>query len=727
MASIVQQTGILPLETLFNFVHFHVLEKMDIFPIEILEKRSFADTEFALAVNCSQNSRGLGINLLFQPDYFTQGRAQEITTYYKTVIDAICSNPDQKHESFSLLSERELRRMVTEWNATEANFPKKCLHEFFEEQVERMLDGTAVEWRGSVLTYKELNQRGNQIAALLSKYGVGPEVRVGVCLERGLELVSTLLGILKAGGAYVALDPAYPQSRLKYMISDSQIQIIVTQDGMEKHLPTTNTTTIKIEETHQIPEQAWNNPEKKITDRNLAYVIYTSGSTGQPKGVAIEHSSAAVLMNWARDVFTTADLQGVFAGTSVSFDLSVFEIFAPLSWGGKVILGGNTMELGETARRSHITLVNTVPSVMTELLRSQGLPATVRTVNLAGEPLSQELVEQLYRCRNIERVFDLYGPSEDTTYSTFALRNAGGIATIGRPIANTQTYILNEAMQPQAVGVAGELYIGGAGQARGYLAKPELTAERFVPNPFSTREGARFYRTGDLARWNEEGNIEYLGRMDGQVKIRGYRIECGEVEAALRQCAGVKEAVVAVRENNGDQRLAAYLLTDDFCLEVAAIRRVLLEKLPEFMVPSWIIPLERLPLNSNGKVDRKALAQNHFEAINENKKEYEAPANATEELVAAIWVEVLKVAQVGRNDNFFELGGHSLLAMQVIARIRSVFREEVGLRTLFEEPVLAGFVNHIARKEKRPGRIEKIARIFLTNNEQKEAATGAYL
>jgi non-ribosomal peptide synthetase component F len=348
-------------------------------------------------------------------------------------------------------------------------------------------------------------------------------------------------------------------------------------------------------------------------------------------------------------------------------------------------------------------------------------------VNLAGEPLSQELVEQLYRCRNIERVFDLYGPSEDTTYSTFALRNAGGIATIGRPIANTQTYILNEAMQPQAVGVAGELYIGGAGQARGYLAKPELTAERFVPNPFSTREGARFYRTGDLARWNEEGNIEYLGRMDGQVKIRGYRIECGEVEAALRQCAGVKEAVVAVRENNGDQRLAAYLLTDDFCLEVAAIRRVLLEKLPEFMVPSWIIPLERLPLNSNGKVDRKALAQNHFEAINENKKEYEAPANATEELVAAIWVEVLKVAQVGRNDNFFELGGHSLLAMQVIARIRSVFREEVGLRTLFEEPVLAGFVNHIARKEKRPGRIEKIARIFLTNNEQKEAATGAYL
>jgi acyl carrier protein len=255
-----------------------------------------------------------------------------------------------------------------------------------------------------------------------------------------------------------------------------------------------------------------------------------------------------------------------------------------------------------------------------------------------------------------------------------------------------------------------------------------LTAERFIPNPFSTREGARLYQTGDLARWNEEGNLEYLGRMDGQVKIRGYRIECGEVESALRQCAGIKEAVVAVRENNGDRRLAAYLVTDDsYNLEVAAIRRILLEKLPEFMVPSWIIRLERLPLNSNGKVDRKVLAQNHFEAINENKKAHEAPANATEELVAAIWAEVLKVEQVGRNDHFFELGGHSLLVMQVIARIRNVFREEVDLLALFEQPVLADFVVHMARKEKKPGRLEKIARIFLTSNEEEEAASGAYL
>jgi amino acid adenylation domain-containing protein len=728
MASIVQQSENLPLETLFNFVHFHVLGKVDIFPVEILGKRSFASTEFALAVNCSQNESGLDIKLLFQPDYFTHARAQEITAYYQAAIDAICANPDQKYESCSLLSERELRQVVTEWNATEVSYPKKCLHECFEEQVKKTPDSRAVEYKGSFWTYWELNQRANQVAALLGTYGVGPEVRVGVCLERGLELISTLLGILKAGGAYVALDPAYPQSRLKHMISDSQIQIILTQDGMKQHFPKTDATIVKIEDARQIPEQEWKNPEKRITDKNLAYVIYTSGSTGQPKGVAIEHSSAVLLMNWAKDVFTPEDLQGVFAGTSVSFDLSVFEIFAPLSWGGKVILGSNTMELREAARSSHITLVNTVPSVIRELLRSHALPATTRVVNLAGEPLSQELVEQLYRCRHIERVFDLYGPSEDTTYSTFALRNAAGVATIGRPIANTQTYILNEAMQPQVVGVAGELYIGGAGLARGYLAQPALTAERFIPNPFSTREGARLYQTGDLARWNEEGNLEYLGRMDGQVKIRGYRIECGEVESALRQCAGIKEAVVAVRENNGDRRLAAYLVTDDsYNLEVAAIRRILLEKLPEFMVPSWIIRLERLPLNSNGKVDRKVLAQNHFEAINENKKAHEAPANATEELVAAIWAEVLKVEQVGRNDHFFELGGHSLLVMQVIARIRNVFREEVDLLALFEQPVLADFVVHMARKEKKPGRLEKIARIFLTSNEEEEAASGAYL
>jgi microcystin synthetase protein McyA len=728
MASIVQQTGSAPLETLFNFVHFQVLDKMDIAPIEIVGRSAFAHTEFALVVNCSQSNNGLDITLLFQPAYFSPNRAQEITAYYQTAVTAICEDPEQKHESCSLLSQRELQHVLTEWNNTEAEYPAKCLHQFFEEQTTKTAHSIAIECRGARLTYEELNRQANAIAKRLRDRSVGPEVRVGVCLERGLALISTLLGVLKAGGAYVALDPAYPQSRLQYVIDDSQIQLIVTQDDLAGRFSNISTPIVKIKQEQEIAGIHFENPETKLTGSNLAYVIYTSGSTGQPKGAAITHNSAATLMYWARSVFEAEELQGVCAGTSVSFDLSVFEIFAPLSWGGKVILAGNTLELAEVATDSEVRLINTVPSVMAELLRNQILPATVQTVNLAGEALSQELVEELYKYPNVKRVWDLYGPSEDTTYSTYALRKLGGKPTIGRPIANTRVYVLNEVMQLQPVGVAGELYIGGSGLARGYLGKPELTAERFVPDPFDRKAGGRLYRTGDLARWNEEGNLEYLGRMDGQVKIRGYRIECGEVESALRQCPGVKTAVVSLRGDGDDKRLAAYLVADDPCrLEIDSIRSLLREKLPEFMIPSWIIVLKSLPLNSNGKIDHKALPETHFETIDEKRQKHEAPANPTEELVAAIWAEVLKIERVGRRDDFFELGGHSLLAMQVVARTRNVFREAVPLNSLFEASVLADFVSQLTLKQKKPGRLEKIARIFLAGSEQKEAVTGACL
>src|SRR6185312_14291283 len=437
--------------------------------------------------------------------------------------------------------------------------------------------GTLAVVRGSeALTYAELEARSALLAERLRRLGAGPEVPVGVCLPRTPEMVVALLAVLRAGGFYLPLDPAYPAERLAYMLEDSGCDLVLTVEAAAAALPQAGVRLLRLDEPLDTdPGDATREPRvlPGVLPNNLAYLIYTSGSTGRPKAVAIEHRGAALLAGWARGVFSPAELAGVLASTSIAFDLSVFEIFVPLAWGGTVILVDNALALpalkapGALPPGVEVRLLNTVPSAAAELLRVDGLPATVSTLNLAGEALPGTLARAAYRRPETERLYNLYGPSEDTTYSTFALiastPRRPSTPPIGRPVDGTRAYVLDRRLQPVPAGVPGELHLAGGGLARGYLGRPELTAERFLPDPLAQEAGARMYRTGDLCRRRADGELEYLGRIDRQVKVRGFRIELGEVEAALATQPGVRAAVAVVREDEpGDRRLVAYVVAD---------------------------------------------------------------------------------------------------------------------------------------------------------------------
>jgi len=493
------------------------------------------------------------------------------------VLESIVANPTASLSQLRLLSESERNQLLVEFNDTAADYaPNRCLHELFEQQVARTPDAEALVWETERLSYQQLNEKANQLAHYLRRLGVGHGVLVGINLSRSVEMVVGVLAVLKAGGAYVPLDPAYPQERLAFIIDDTQAPVLLTQAALLDDLPanTRNRTVICLDrDWHLIAQASDQTPVSEVRSDNLGYVIYTSGSTGRPKGVAIEHRSAVTLVDWALDFFGGANPahQGLFRGTlfstSICFDLSVFELFVPLSCGGKVILAENALQLPTLPAAHEVTLINTVPSAMAALVRLNGIPTSVEAVILAGEPLKTSLVAQIYEHQHIRQLFDFYGPSEDTTYSTHALRHATGRATIGRPIANTQLYLLDDYMQPVPLGVPGQIYLGGAGLARGYLKRPDLTAERFIPNPFSaqagTRLGTRLYDTGDLARYRPDGKLEFLGRVDHQVKIRGYRIELGEIEAALMRHPAIRENVVVASEMpNRGKRLVAYVVPE---------------------------------------------------------------------------------------------------------------------------------------------------------------------
>ncbi|MFN6482394.1 MULTISPECIES: non-ribosomal peptide synthetase [unclassified Nostoc] len=603
----------------------------------------------------------------------------------------------------------EVDQLLLEWYENPAAYVSNiCINQLFEYQVEKTPEQIAVIFEDKQISYQELNQRANQLAHYLQTLNVKPEVLVGICLERSLEMIVGLLAILKAGGAYVPLDPAYPSERLALMLEDSQLPILLTQQHLLSKLPEHQAHIVCLDSDKEaITQQSQENLTCLATDKNLSYVIYTSGSTGKPKGVAIEHHSTVALLHWAREVFTTEDLAGVLAATSICFDLSVFEIFVPLSCGGKVILAENALYLPTLLAAQEVTLINTVPSAIAELLRIQGIPTSVRTVNLAGEPLQNRLVQQIYQLDNIQKVFNLYGPTEDTTYSTFALVNKGdSIVTIGRPITNTYCLLLDEQMQIVPTGVPGELYIGGEGLARGYLNRPELTDQRFIPNPFINEAGGelvksqRLYKTGDLTRYLPDGNIEYIGRIDQQVKIRGFRIELGEIETALWQHPDVQEVVVIAKEfSPGDQRLVAYVVLkpESSDMNVGNLRRFLKQKLPDYMIPSRFVQLSALPLTANGKVDRKALSA-PVQTLNTNEK-FIAPRTPIEERVAEIWSTVLGLKNIGVHDNFLALGGHSLLAFQILCRIRDIFQVELPMRHFFEAPTISEIADSIIQAQ----------------------------
>jgi amino acid adenylation domain-containing protein len=647
---------------------------------------------FDINFNVSETDTDFSLDCYYSTELFDEATIARLLNQYENLLERIIADPDGRIGGLPLLSETERHQLLVEWNDTALEYPQdKCIHELFEAQVERTPDAVALA-HDNKLTYRELNSQANRVAQHLHSLDVRPETLVGLCVDRTPGMVVGLLAILKAGGAYVPLDPSYPRERLAFILEDTRARVLLTTQSLRERLgfdfPGLTTVCLDAEDHASGLADHSTIPSSKATSNNLAYVIYTSGSTGKPKGVAIEHRSAVAFLHWARSVFSPEELAGVLASTSICFDLSVFELFVPLSWGGTVVLAENALQLPNLPAHD-VTLINSIPSAMSELLRMGGVPESVRTINLAGEPLSTSLVQQLYELPGLKKVYDLYGPSESTTYSTFTLRMPRDRATIGRPIGNTQVYILDQDLQPLPVGVPGELFIGGDGLARGYLNRPELTAERFIGNPFNADPSARIYRTGDRARYLADGNIEFLGRKDHQVKVRGFRIELGEIEAALRQHAAVSESVVVARQDSpGDTRLVAYVVAKPGATDnVSDLRQFLKEKLPVYMVPNAFVFLEKLPLTPNGKIDRRALpppdvAHSGLEPSSE-------PRTPTEATLAGIWRDVLGLKQVGANDNFFELGGHSLLVTQVVSRIREIFQVDLPMRRLFEQPTIA--------------------------------------
>lgn len=672
-----------------------------------LEEYDFDDgiARFDLEVEIRERPGRLNCNFRYSTDLFDRGTIERLGGHFKFVLEGIVCNPDQRLSDLPLMTEPELRQVLVDWNNTATDVGQaKSIPQLFESQAALTPEATAAVFETQQMTYGEVNRRSNQLAHYLKKLGVGPEVLVGICVKRSLEMIVGLLGVLKAGGAYVPLDPAYPAERLRFMLEDSGARLLLTQQPLLKLIPESPTKVICLDsDWPEINKESEENQAAKPAAGNLAYVIYTSGSTGKPKGVAIEHRSVAALLAWARGTFSPEELSGVLASTSICFDLSVFEMFVPLSYGGKVLLADDVLQLLTLPAAKDVKLINTVPSAMVELLRLKGLPEGVQTVNLAGEPLSASLVDKLYEHSQIRRVFDLYGPSEDTTYSTWALRRRDGPTTIGRPIAGTRVYLLDENLHPVPIGVPGELYLGGAGLARGYLNRPELSAKAFVPDPFSEDDTARLYKTGDLARYLADGNIEYLGRLDAQVKVRGYRIELGEIESVLRQHSAVRDVAVVARQG----QLVGYVVPS---LEQSGnraklwseLRNFLKLKLPEYMSPAIFVELDALPLTPNGKVDRRALPASD-ESRPDLQQAYVAPRDQLEEQLAMLWSNVLQLKSIGIRDNFFELGGNSLMAARLFAQIENRFGKHLPLATLFTSPTIEQLANALRDSGKATG------------------------
>ncbi|RYZ43248.1 MAG: non-ribosomal peptide synthetase [Myxococcaceae bacterium] len=649
--------------------------------------------KFDLSLGLQEVQAGMVGALEYATDLFDPPTIQRMAGHLGVLLEAIAANPDSRLDNLPLLTDAERHQLLVEWNPATVTPPgEPSLHAKIEAQVRRTPDAVAVITPERQLTYRQLDARANQLAHRLIALGVGPEVRVGLCVERTEDLLIGTLGILKAGGAYVPLDPSYPRERLAWLLEDAQGPALVAHSHLLTSLPPTSATAVCLDAEEALALQPTSAPVVDVRPGNLAYLIYTSGSTGRPKGVAISHANALAFLHWALETFSAEELKGVLAATSLNFDLSVFELFAPLARGGAVVVARNALHLAELPTASHVTLVNTVPSAMAQLLRLGAVPPGVRVVNLAGEALPETLAKAVHALPTVHKLFNLYGPSEDTTYSTASLVGRDEVPHIGRPLPGTRAYVLDASLRPVPVGVAGELFLAGEGQARGYLLRPELTAERFLPEPHGP-PGGRMYRTGDRVRYRDDGHLEYLGRVDFQVKVRGFRIELGEVESALRRAPAIKDAVVVARGEAADKRLVAYVVpTSGASLEAESLKAHLRQHLPEYMVPGAVVVLESLPLNANGKVDRKALPEPDAAT---STHAYEAPRTETEAKLAAIWAEVLRLPRVGVRDSFFELGGHSLLATQVVSRVRSELSVELPLRALFEAPTVEALATRL--------------------------------
>ncbi|MGH9396142.1 MAG: amino acid adenylation domain-containing protein [Terriglobia bacterium] len=653
--------------------------------------------KFDLALEMWEGNAGLEGRMEYSTDLFEASTVRRMLGHFERLLRGIAENPGERIDSFPLLSEAEVRQQAFEWNRTGQVYPRDmCIHQLFQAQVEKTPNAPALICGSEEWTYGALNQRANHIAHYLRTLGVKPDTVTGVCLERSPKLVAAVLGILKAGGAYLPLDPNYPKSRLEFMVKDAEAAVIVSDGRLGANWDLTGSRIVDIDAISANREE---NPATAVIPQNLAYVLYTSGSTGWPKGVAIEHQSAVALIHWGGQSYSAEELGGVLASTSICFDLSVFELFVPLCFGGSAILVDSALALPQAPQRDRVTLINAVPSAIAELVKSGGIPNSVRTLNLAGEPLGSALVDLIFFCSGAEQIFNLYGPTEDTTYSTSAriTRDARWAPTIGRPIANKKAYILDRKLRPVPVGVTGELHLSGDGLMRGYLNRPELNNEKLLPSPYAP--GARLYKTGDLARYRENGEIEFIGRSDQQVKLRGFRIELGEIETAIRSYPNVREAVVLLRQDAGvDPRLVAYIIPRaDSKLNVANVadvQRTLAQALPQYMIPSVMMILDDCPMTPSGKVDRQALPAPEVRRIASQGSRM-APRTEVERTIARAWLELLPVSEVTRSDNFFELGGHSLLILRLQSKLTPLIGE-LPIVDLFRYPTIEALAKHIS-------------------------------
>ncbi len=638
---------------------------------------------------------GIFARFTYNTDIFDAATIRRMAGHFHTLLEGVVANPDQRLSKLPLLTQAETHQLIAEWNDTRTNYPKdQPLHHLFESQVERSPEATAVVFGSERLTYRELNRRANQLAHHLVSLGVGPDVLVGILVERSLEMVVGLLGILKAGGAYVPLDPAYPSERIAFMLEDSEVAVLLTQRHLLETIPDSRAKVVVLDaDWHEIAKKESENPVHTGGPENLAYVIYTSGSTGKPKGVQIPHRAVVNFLTSMSHTPGMTEADRLLSVTTLSFDIAGLEIYLPLIVGASVEIvsrevSSDGYQLLAKLTGSSATVMQATP-VTWRMLIEAGWKGTPNLKMLCGgEAISRKLATQLLQSGG--SLWNMYGPTETTIWSTCS-RIAPELEpiVIGRPIANTDIFILDELLQPVPIGVAGELHIGGEGLARGYLKRPELTAEKFVASPFAHDPTARLYKTGDLARYRPNGDIECLGRIDHQVKLRGFRIELGDIESALRRHRGVNDTVVVAREDTpGDKHLVAYFVpSQETPATVGELRNFLKEKLPEYMVPSAFVALEAMPLTPNGKVNRRALPAPEQTTLAPSES-FAAPRNGLEFQLATIWENVLGVRPIGIRHSFFELGGNSLVAVRLMQRIEQAFGKHLSMATLFQAPTI---------------------------------------
>jgi amino acid adenylation domain-containing protein len=688
-------------------------------PVEV----EIQTTHHDLSLLMEETDRGLTGWVRYNTDLFDEATIKRLEEHFKTLLEGAVADPERRVAELPLLTATEERHWLYEWNSAKSEYPQdRCIHQLFEQQAERTPGATAVVCAGAQVTYRELNARANQLASYLMGLGVGGGKRVGVLMERSVEMVVGILGALKAGAAYVPLEPVHPAARLAFIVEDAELSLVLSQRKLNVELPQETPVLWLDADWHLISSSGERNPRAGATADETVYIIYTSGSTGQPKGVKVTHRSLVNYICWAREVYLQGAPLDFPLYSSLAFDLTVTSLFTPLISGGRLLVypaDSHSAALDQLLDDNQVDVLKLTPSHLALIKERDNRGSRISRLIVGGEALETELTRAVWESfgRTVD-IYNEYGPTEATVGCMIYRFDAAGetrtYVPVGRPAANTEIYVLDEQLQVVAENVPGDLYIGGAGLAEGYLKRAELTAERFVPHPYSAAAGARLYRTGDVGRYLPSGEVEFLGRRDEQVKVRGYRIELGEIEGVLRQQEWVREALVVVREDvPGDKRLVAYAAgASEQSPAAGELKDFMKGKLPEYMVPSAFVLLDRLPLTPNGKVDRRALPAPT--ALHVQVAEmFVAPRTPVEELLANIWSDVLGIEQVGVHDNFFDLGGHSLLATQALTRLREATQVELPLRLLFESPTVAGLAKAFAhaQEESRQIALPPIARV----------------